>query len=334
MKKILLTLVLASASFICFSQQKVALESAGTTTIFGGSAPFADAYAAAVTGDIIYLPGATMPGFTLDKSITIIGTGFYPSATTATNPTKITGNITVNGNADNLHLEGIQFNGTITFGANQQVDNVTIKRCKMSGVTYNGTGATPCINNSIEECIITGNFLMSNLSHSILTNSIIEGYFSGGTNMGISNNLMLKSSSSYLLMSINNSLFSNNIFLIPYVGYFEGSCNLNTFSNNIFTVTPAAGNNIYTSNYPNTVIATLFVNQSGEIFDYAQDYHLVAPTTYLGTDGNQVGLYGGISAYKEEAIPHNPHIVSKTIASQTNAAGELPIQITVKAQNN
>jgi hypothetical protein len=54
----------------------------------------------------------------------------------------------------------------------------------------------------------------------------------------------------------------------------------------------------------------------------------------LGTDGNQVGIYGGVFPYKELAIPVNPNIISKTISPQTNASGELNIQVQVKAQNN
>lgn len=335
MKKNILTFVFMLFFSFLFSQQKVALESSGTTTIFGGSNPFLDAYNAAVDGDIIYLPGATMSGFTIDKGITIIGAGHYPSATVATNPTLINGNITINANADGLTLEGIHFSGGITFGTNMEINDVTIKRCRIDGsidFAANSSGTTPCKDGLIAENIIVGNLTMSNLINSAITNNIFNGVLSNGSNNGISNNIFLYNSVSYTLNNIDNSFITNNIFFEN--NGVAGGCDMSTFSHNVFKYTPAIGNSTFTSNYNDIDFTNLMINQSGTTFDYAQDYHLQSPSTYLGTDGSQVSIYGGVFVFKDLAIPHNPHIISKTIATQTNAAGELPIQITVEAQNN
>ena len=88
------------------------------------------------------------------------------------------------------------------------------------------------------------------------------------------------------------------------------------------------------NNYTNIPQANIFVNQTGTTFNYTHDYHLQAPTTYLGTDGTQVGIYGGTFPYKEGAVPLNPHIQLKNIAPTTDANGDLQIQIQVKAQDN
>lgn len=341
MKTNFLSVLVLLITFFGFSQQKVALESNGTTTVFGGSNPFLDAYNAATDGDIIYLPGATMTGFAIDKGVTIIGAGHYPSATIATNPTVITGNITINANADGLHLEGIYFTGNITFGNNLQVDNVTIKRCRVIGINYSGssTPVTPCLNNLITENVITGDLTMTNLSSSMVSNNIVQGRLYNGSNNGITNNILMYSgySGTVSLFQFNNQdncFISNNIIFRAYTNEVHTACEMSTFSNNVFAVTPVAGSNTFVDNYFGVSISGFFVNQTGTTFDYTHDYHLVTPGTYLGTDGNEVGIYGGAFTFKSESIPHNPHIVSKSVATQTNANGELPVQITVEAQNN
>jgi hypothetical protein len=87
-------------------------------------------------------------------------------------------------------------------------------------------------------------------------------------------------------------------------------------------------------NYTGIDRATIFVNQTGTPFDYSHNYHLQAPTTYLGTDNSEVGIYGGTFPYKEGAVPGNPHIQIKNIAPTTDANGDLHIQIQVGAQTN
>lgn len=70
------------------------------------------------------------------------------------------------------------------------------------------------------------------------------------------------------------------------------------------------------------------------VFNYAHNYHLKSPTTYLGTDGTEVGIYGGTFPYKEGSVPRNPHIQLKNIASKTDDNGSLQIEIQVEAQDN
>jgi len=86
------------------------------------------------------------------------------------------------------------------------------------------------------------------------------------------------------------------------------------------------------NNYLGVPRANIFVNQSGSSIDYTHDYHLKNPELYLGTDGTQVGIYGGTKPFKEKCLPTNPQVISKTIAKETDANGNLQINITVKAQ--
>jgi hypothetical protein len=52
----------------------------------------------------------------------------------------------------------------------------------------------------------------------------------------------------------------------------------------------------------------------------------------LGTDGTQVGIYGGALGYKPGAVPSNPHFSSATVAPTTNKDGKLNVNVKVIAQ--
>jgi hypothetical protein len=336
MKKITFSFVFILLAIVSFGQQKVALHHNGTTTIFGGSNPFNDAYLASVSNDTIYLPGGNLPYPPLiDKSLVIIGAGHYPATTVATNRTVLNGSLSIGENADNLYLEGIEIAATLSFNNNQKVDGVVIKRCRINIIGYAGDATTPCINNTIRECVINSYIDFSNAKSLLFSNNIIGSYILRGSELGISNNIFLASGVIIIFNSISNSSISNNIVFQQSMGYyFQNNCTLNTFSNNIITGITPEESNTFVNNYYNVTIAGLFVNQTGNTFNYTHDYHLVNPSTYLGTDGNQVGIYGGLFPYKDFALPVNPNIISKTIAPQTNASGELNIQVQVKAQNN
>lgn len=81
----------------------------------------------------------------------------------------------------------------------------------------------------------------------------------------------------------------------------------------------------------------MFVNPSNP-YNFAQfplaDFHLNNPASYLGTDGTQIGLFGGSKPFKQGGLPENPHIRYKNIAPQTDNNGLLSIDIKVGAQSN
>ncbi|MBN2776895.1 MAG: hypothetical protein JXR36_04605 [Bacteroidales bacterium] len=336
MKKTILIIAIVALAITVNAQQKVALHSNGTSTIFGGSNPFTDAYNASANGDTIYLPGGNIPfPTTIDKGIVIIGAGHYPDSTTATNPT-VSNAITllIGENADNLHMEGFEVTGAINFATNANIDNVVLKRLRFKSMSYLGSGNL-CENHVVRECVITGDINLLNCKSSMISNCIIDGRILNGIEMGISNNLLLYNSAAISLYTINNvdnSYFSNNILLKPNNSLI-GSTELSTFEKNIYGFVPAIGSNTFVNNYEGVTLSSIFVNYNGLIFDYSQDYHLVNSLLYVGADGSEVGIYGGFFPYKTAAVPQNPHIQVKNIAPTTDVNGDLQIQIQVGAQN-
>lgn len=341
MKKLPLILCLFIFATSTLNAQKlVALHSAGTISFFSGNNALQNAYAEATNGDTLYLPGASYtPPANFDKRLTIYGTGHYVDSTLTTGKTFINGNVTLNENADLFYLEGVEITGNFTISTNHSVDNVIIKRCKING-TFNALGD---LSNATSNLSLIGNVLMNrlnleNIQNSLLSNNIISTTFQGSNGNMISNNIIMGyiwgPSMDYLFFGSNNTLTNNIILWEGYNANVNGSGNI--FNNNLYVEpTPDYGATATSiGNYTGILQTAIFVNQTGTTFNYTHDYHLQSPTSYLGTDGTQVGIYGGTFPYKEGAVPLNPHIQLKNIAPNTDANGNLQIQIQVNAQED
>lgn len=339
-RQTLLTLTIAIAMTMTMNAQTIALHSSTGVQIIKGNTALATAYTAAQNGDTLYLSGHTfIPPGSFDKQLSIFGAGHYVDSTLTTGKTFINGNVTLNENADLFYLEGVEITGNFTISTNHSVNNVIIKRCKING-TFNALGdlSNPTSNLSLIGNVLMNRINLENIQNALLSNNIISNTFQGSNGNMISNNIIMGfiwgSSMDYLFFGSNNSLNNNIILWEGYNANVNGSGNI--FNNNLYVEpTPdygtAATNSGNHTGIPQTAI---FVNQTGTTFNYTHDYHLQAPTTYLGTDGTQVGIYGGTFPYKEGAVPLNPHIQLKNIAPTTDANGDLQIQIQVKAQDN
>lgn len=79
------------------------------------------------------------------------------------------------------------------------------------------------------------------------------------------------------------------------------------------------------------VFKTYRATSSGTHITDSETFELTdeAKTKYLGTDGTQVGLYGGNLVYDEN--PTTPQITKCNVASKSTADGKLSVDIEVKA---
>jgi hypothetical protein len=271
------------------------------------------------------------------KGITIFGAGFHQDSTSATQASVITNNWTINANADGLSIEGVQMQ-TVSKLTSTVAHNISFVRCRISSVSFISTSAGTSTNYAFIQNVI-GHLELNGVINSLITNNIIEGRIEQCHNNVIANNLLLldASNSYYAIRNSNNNIVKNNIFTDPDA-YAISPGTGNDVQYNIFkNATPNLGTvPLDFNNYKGIDLATVFVNQSGNLFDYTQDYHLLtaAQSVYLGDNGSQVGIYGGMFPFKEGAVPQNPHISSKTIAPLTDTNGDLNIQIQVGAQDN
>ncbi len=352
MKEIVFIVVSLSIFAVsAFGQNRVILESNGISKVFGGSNAFQDAYEVAVNGDIIYLPGMQFtPPAAIDKSITLYGAGYHADHTQATGLTKLTRNVlTIGVNAAGSHFEGIYFDGNVSF-ANARIDNVIIKRCYIGGnLTLNGLAEDFSENIKISENIITGSFngiRTANLvfNNNIIINNTYDIFINLSNNAWIHNNIIVGRgllvtsnwTSRFVIRNISGSLFENNIIYNTHTSsYTFTEVSNNTFNNNVFSYDPTGDEtNNWSDNFTGVTIEEMFENYTGHAYSFEADYKLVNPAIFIGTTGNQVGIYGGLQPFKANTRPSNPQIINKNIANSTNEEGKLEVEIEVEAQNN
>lgn len=304
------------------AQKAVVLQHNGIATVFSSTNPLADAYAASVSGDTIYLPGGVFPGLSISKRLAIFGTGHYPDSTVATGVSNVAAIEFLVG-SDKSVIQGLNIGGGISFQNNIRIDSIVVARCNAGSLYINGENnpVTNCQGILIYQNVIADMVLIHSSGVRVF-NNIISGLHEMGTNTWLRNNKINGLYNCYYALLENNTISS-----------YSSGIDFNTFRNNILAVQPPIGNGTWVNNYFNVDFNNLFVNQTAW-FAYTDDYHLKNPASYPGTDATQAGIYGGYYPYKPGAVPSNPHIQTSSIPLQTNVSGQLNIQVKVAAQNN
>lgn len=332
-----------SNSTLLIAQNLITLERNGASTFYN---TLDDAVNAAQTGDKVYIPGGA---YTLNTPIGtglhLIGVGYNPDSTIATEFTKITNDVTINNGADNGSLTGIYFLGGIKFRdqTNHQINNYTISRCRLSGQVFdNGIYFSLLLSYLSQNIFIYENVFDSPVSGGGISSVVFsKNIFSGLVGSAYSgdfqkatfnNNIFLVDG--LTLSCIINSQFSNNIFLTR--SSFSNSYTYgNVFSNNIFIVPAFTLPGTDINSLFNIAQSSIFINQSGNSYDPHQNYHLKTASQgkNYGTDATDLGVYGTASPWKEGGLPFNPHIQYQSISTTTNQ-GVINVNIKVMAQKN
>lgn len=321
--------------------QMATLQHGNKTTVFYGVNAFVDAYnSAADSADVIILSSGRFntPG-TICKSISVYGAGFENDTITGTKRTEMNGlslkhadgvddygEVVKGGKPVNgSYFEGICFTNTTPFkildNSGVPVKNITIRKCSFlyilnndaSFIIQTNTENVNVIQCNIQRLELTGNALIKNLN---ITNCIIHNRM-GGDYASSSSTISIRNSILRGLYRNYNYLISNSIL---YGSIGSGA----TSKNNIFIGVDNTG-----TNNSNDVNWT-GINEVGVWADTGY-YELKYPKKYIGTDGTQVGIYGG--EYPWNIIPSTPRLLESDIDTKTSAEGILKVSIKVEAQN-
>lgn len=330
MKNGIIFLVCMFCAVITLSAQQKFNVQNGTKTEFYND--LETAIQQAVSGDTIYLPGRVVQvqsDLTIDKKLAIIGAGWDVDSIGGLQTTEIK-----NGNN---HIR-IYFNegssGSLLMGCmirdiyfmEQNVSNVTLWRNRI-------TGNLILANNSslnIKQIIVSENFI----------NGTIHG--NGGASECFVNNNCLSSGG---IESLENSFINNNA-MNSRVGYLTGcivennyimgnmhDCQNSIFNNNAYpgTYSFPLGSNSGSNNLMNQLLDDTFTVNS---FGLPKNLEIkgTSPCKNAGTDGTDIGIFGGPAPYKAGAVPFNPHITRSVISAQTDKDGKLKVDIEVSAQ--
>lgn len=284
------------------------------------------AHDAASPGDTILVGGsATQYNLvSVSKKIVIIGPGFKPN-----NNDNLVANISfvslASSNAEGSVFIGFKSNG-ITNGTAPliDVDFIYIFGCELGSIDGRLRAKNWTIENTIsgaidglENSTLRNSFpgVVRNLKTSGIISCVFFTGSSNGENLLFSNNIFFNSNQ----ISTNNSTFNNNLFTRqdPVVT----SPNLpvsNSFSNNLFGTDPK---------FVNTAFSTGF--------SFQNDYNLQpdSPAIGAGTDGRDLGVYGG-QGFSNTGEPPLPIVTDLLIKNSTlDQNGQLQVEIKGRANN-
>jgi len=330
-----LFVILLLQAKVGIAQNLIAVQNGNTPRFY---TQVTDAIEAASSGDTIYIPGGSwdLGGATslyISKTLHIVGTGHNPVSSQAGGICYLNGSICLKNGVSNGSMTGVLLSGSFTYSAGilYSISNYSITRCRFNGSVLLTTGYSRFV---FAENVFDGSVLGGGSTDNLFYNNIFVnavGNFS--TNNRFWNNLWMN-------ISVNSSgsfskcIFDNNIIFSSAKLGTPTDC---VFNNNVFVdnVTFPWATNIGSNNLVNQTQSSIFATQSGNSFNYTQDYHLQA--TYAGknagTDGTDIGIYGGIYPWKEGSIPANPHFESIQVAPKTDN-GNLNVRIKVAAQDN
>ncbi len=358
MKKILLFTAAMSFATICLGQQLLAtLNHNDSITVYYGSTALSQAYNAAESGDIITLSSGSFAAVDIRKAITIRGAGMYVDTLLGTAPTLITGDFTIDHFAGTISshicLEGLYFThslyfsnvkhpefikceftrilGTFPQGTNYYMENATFLNCVVSdylrmGIQYANYGYyyAAIQNSSFINCAIMSVSYYSNRNTSYVSNN----YFSASGKNNTFNNCIVKlhpAEAQYY--STNNSILFYNGEDSSYTSVTYNSIGINSTAP-YFSPAILNAQNLHNYNSFSSVFKTFTgtYNSGGTSFELQDSI----ATSILGTDGTQVGIYGG-------AMPFDPHIHHPlvrrcNVASRSTADGKLAVDIEIVSE--
>lgn len=282
------------------------------------------AYSYANPGDFIYLPGGIFSlASSINKEVHLIGAGFNADSSLATGTTTMT-SASFGANAHNASVEGIYFTSSINGVTTSTINGVSIRYCNASQVSGKFANA------DIHGCIFRTNNHLDNNFYGGTFNTISNCYITGTFNLSNSqviNNSGLSFACNSILVTYKNNIMSTYL----------NAPNNQPGSNNTVMF------NVYMATCPSFCISTVNASNnslvaSANLFNgtfSSSNMKLIpgSPALTAGEFGSQAGAYGGTFPYKDGAVPSTPHIYYRNIAPSTNANGELPVQIHVRAES-
>lgn len=321
------------------------LQHEGEFIHYYGPSALQSAYNSAVTGDIITLsPGTfTAPG-TIDKGITLRGTGVE-----ATETTKVTGLVKVF-SEDSTYVttfEGIVFNDetrVINNLSNESKGTIKFIKCDLSRINadyYSGNATTgPAVR--LYNCVVNRVYFASYTHPDFLfyncyvvdpsSDSNLYDTTTAFVNCVIEWRSVYSSNAGYYpqchYLNFYNCIFnrvaSGNI---PYSGSLPSTATayncLSINNSSLFYYLVSGGNNKTVGSVSDVFTTYQGGRNAGETFELTE----TAKEEYIGTDGTQIGMQGG--NYPYNTTVQYPVITKFDVDAQTNKAGILNIDVEV-----
>lgn len=320
----------ALLSVVCFSWRASAqssllatLNHEGSISTYYGSSALQEAYHAADHGDVITLSSGSFLGTDIQKAITLRGAGMTVDTVAHTEPTVISTNFTIDVSdtlSHRLTLEGIYSNQKVSIST---LKNAMFLKCRFEEVTYTSFNSSTMKDLNFIHCRIAERFsLAANGSASFLNCVVMNPYQYNTTSVFSFTNCYVNK------VSIQYSEYKNCI-----INDRSSGASSTTYYNNLWL--NSGSNLLYSPNNTNMKISEAdervsFLNVA---YNDDNDYQLTDAVRALikGTDGTEVGIYGGSLPY--DPTPTNPQITKFNVAAKSTADGKLSVDIEVNSAN-
>jgi len=335
-KTILLATLITVLCYCSFAQtpQIARVSSSGVTTVY---TDLKKAMSDAQDDDFIYLPGGlfVVDSLNFNHRVNVIGAGHYPDSTNATGRTVINGDVYCFAGGTGGSLQGVAF-GNVNYGSSCM--NFTIAKCYFSltqGLNGDQYASTAILN--IYDCIVYSALFTGNnpVSFGIIANKSLINDITFCNNSTFSNCVFYNYGMYGNNYGNDNDELRNCIFNIVNNGS-STSGTIHYFNSHIENMTSGCSFNhlafALNTTYDSTAGNTFVGGACPTTFSYTFDYHVKASSNAAGsgTDGTDKGIYG--TMYPYNPLPYNPHIYFNSVAPVTNAQGQLPMNVKVRAQ--
>ncbi|MEE0573822.1 MAG: hypothetical protein UC662_09645 [Paraprevotella clara] len=321
----------ALLSVVCFSWRASAqssllatLNHEGSISTYYGSSALQEAYNAANHGDVITLSSGSFLGTDIKKAITLRGAGMTVDTVAHTEPTVISSDFTIDVSdtlSHRLTLEGIYSNQTVTVST---LKNAMFLKCRFKNVNCTSSNSSTMKDLNFIHCRIAEGFnLATNGSASFLNCVVMNPYqYSSETSVFSFTNCYVNN------INMGHSEYKNCIINHRYSGI-----STTTYYNNLWLSSNSSS--LSSPNKTNVKISpdderVSFLNVA---YNDDNDYQLTDAVRALikGTDGTEVGIYGGSLPY--DPTPTNPQITKFNVAAKSTADGKLSVDIEVNSAN-
>lgn len=294
------------------------------TSAFYGLSALSQAHEAAESGDLITLSGGVFDACEITKAVTLRGAGWMEDTLTGVQPTKIMGDFYANviDETNSLTIEGIWFHNKFDHGS---LNNPWFEKCYFEGRFGDNHYDGMMQNANFVNCKFTDVYYNYNSTNSIMTNSLLLGSIVDADDtftLTLNNSIVFESGGG---LSTGLNVYNSIVFTSAWFGY---GC---TFYNSIFMTYWGIGDPFMVNceSYSCGDGALIFVDYMDPFNTYGwQDQSFILQpdfaASFLGTDGTQIGIYGGNAPFS-----HVPNYMRTrvTVASQSTEDGMLNVEV-------
>lgn len=306
------------------AQNQVAvLQHNDTITAFYGADAFIQANAAAADGDTITLSSGNFNGCDITKAITLHGAGMV-SDTLGVTRTRIIGtiNLQIPDNTEYLNIEGVYFDGTVLC-TRLNLYHAKFTKCYFNSFDFHSWWDTYLCDVVFYDCLISYCIVKSATDSVAFYNCVLNSFHiinanSSNPTVLAYNSIIMPTSDNQSYLNLYNCIIGGNASHI-----------LSQYADHCILIG---------EDFPSTITAydCMTVSSYDEVFEtwdgtfaIDADYSLKSEiaNTFLGQDGTQVGLFGGLMPFSFRPSYLRPYRCY--VPGFTTTDGQLNVEVEV-----